>query len=113
MRRLLHGCSAGPAAHREALDLKSVRELADVVRPIQEGAVGLEVGMAISGTVGGDDASPALAGDGIIGVMFQPGPGRPMEIEHGLAVWIAVFGVGERAPIPERDAIYVGCLSIH
>src|SRR4051794_16301276 len=53
----------------------------------------LEVGMAKSGTVGGDDAGPAPAGDGIIGVMFQPGTGRSMEIEYGLAVWIAVLGV--------------------
>jgi hypothetical protein len=28
-------------------------------------------------------------------------------------VWIAVLGVGERAPIPQRNAIDLRCLGIH
>ncbi len=99
------GSAAGPAEDVEFLRAGMGGQLLEHGRPVQQPAPRLEIGEADAGPVGGDDAQAVFKARLIHQLALHAAAGPAVEVKHGRAGGVAVFGVAKREAVGEGEGV--------
>jgi hypothetical protein len=84
-----------------------VSQLGDVMRPIEQFAIGLRIRNSMSGAIGCDKPDPQICEDGLIGWMFQTGSTGAIEMKDRFAFQIAILCIAQGSAILEKDGFII------
>ena len=98
---------AGMASNGKLGDGKGIGQLGDVVGPVEEGAVRLEVGTAVAGAIRCNDPYAQLLGSFVQNRRFQTGIIAAVKEKERPAGKIAIFGIGQDTAVGKRYGL--GC----